>query len=104
MPSYHPTLHGDPWTLRGTIYYDKNANGERDSNVDTVDFGKDVEYNYGLGGIHIQLMECDADTNMGVNVVENYEAGDNSYATAVSLGYDALMHPKLVGREEMGGT
>lgn len=102
-PSYHPTLHGDPWVLRGTIYYDRNANGERDSNVDTAEFGDDVEFNYGLGGVTVQLMECDPETNEELASSEFYGTGENSYASTVSLGYDVLMHANLAGQEEDGG-
>ncbi|KAL7547017.1 hypothetical protein ACHAWF_010337 [Thalassiosira exigua] len=105
-PSFHPTVKRDPWVLRGTVYYDRNANGERDSNVDSFSYGKDVEYSYGLGGVVVQLMECDPATNEGLGrarVEDKYEDGENSFASTVSSGYDVLMHPKLVGREERGG-
>jgi hypothetical protein len=103
------------FVLRGTVFYDRNANGERDSNVDVEEFGNDVEYNYGLGGVNIRLVECDLETGMEMRSDESEEEGgsgssssesdsqENSYAQAVSLGYDVLMHPKLVDRREEGG-
>ncbi|KAL7541396.1 hypothetical protein ACHAXR_010888 [Thalassiosira sp. AJA248-18] len=108
-PSYHPTLNVIN-VLRGTAWYDRNANGERDSNIDTIEMGPDVEYNYGLGGVTIQLMECDVDTNAGVVHVgvdsggDDGDGGENNHVTAVSVGYDVLMHSKLVHRKEAGGT
>ena len=51
-------------------------------------------------------MECDPPTNEGLGVADlgdKYGKGENSYATAVSTGYDVLMHPKMVGRQEHGG-
>lgn len=105
-PTWHPTALVEAWKLAGTVYYDRNANGERDSNVDTLDQGKDVEWNIGLGGVNVQLMECNPDDNevLGWEAqAEKYGEGDNSYASTVSVGYDVLMHPKLTARNEMGG-
>ena len=48
-PTYHPTLHGDPFVLRGRIWYDRNGNGYRDSNVEVLGMGGDVEFTHGLG-------------------------------------------------------
>ena len=28
-----------------------------------LDFGSDVEYNLGLGGVQVSLVECNAETN-----------------------------------------
>ena len=97
LPTYHPTLHGDPFVLRGTIWYDRNANGERDSNVKVDGLGRDVEYTYGLGGVSVQLVECDPYTNERLAAEDSREEeGDNSYASTISQGYDVLMHPMLV--------
>lgn len=104
-PSFHPTLHGDPFVLRGTIFYDSNGNHKRDSNVEMKDLGTDVEYRYGLGGVAVQLMECDPESNKALVNGEDivYEEGTNNYVTTVSQGYNVLMQPKLARNEEGGG-
>lgn len=62
-PTYQPTLHGEPRTVRGMMWYDANANGVRDSNVVRGEF-HDVEYKFGVGGVMMNLKECDWDTGM----------------------------------------
>ena len=44
------------------MYYDRNANGSRDANVASKEFGDDTEYSIGLGGVNLQLVECDLST------------------------------------------
>mmetsp|Transcript_4969 Transcript_4969/g.10434 ORF Transcript_4969/g.10434 Transcript_4969/m.10434 type:complete len:883 (+) Transcript_4969:271-2919(+) len=98
-PTEHPTLHGDPFTLRGSVFYDRNANGQRDSNVVWEGFSRDVEYTHGLGGVTIGLVQCDPLTNREIAS----EGGDGTvaaaeetaYATGVTQGMDATGHPKL---------
>jgi len=101
--SWHPTLSKNLWLLKGIIYYDRNANGGRDSDVNTVEFGEDVEYNYGLGGVTIQLIECDVETNKEVVSEDLYGEGKNSYASTISQGYDVRHRAKLAGPDEEGG-
>jgi hypothetical protein len=101
-PTDGPTPRGDPFVLRGIIWYDRNANGRRDSNVDDSEHGRDVETNVGLGGVQVQLMECDPDTNEALSMGV-YSEGDNSYAATISRGYNALMHAMLVNKAEDGG-
>lgn len=62
-PSYHPTPHGEPFVLKGVIWYDRNANGHRDTGVSMPDFGSDVEFDLGLGGVKVTLVQCNAETN-----------------------------------------
>ncbi|KAL3773393.1 hypothetical protein ACHAWO_003684 [Cyclotella atomus] len=125
-PTYHPTLHGRLFVLRGTIYYDRNANGQRDANVATEEFGPDTEYNVGLGGVNLRLVECDLATGEAVaemvnpnpgtsggdnNSKSDNSAGDggsgeshwNSYSSTISQGYDVLFHPVLADRGVDGG-
>lgn len=45
------------------IRYDRNANNNRDSGITMKDYGSDVEYELGLGGVKVTLVECDATTN-----------------------------------------
>jgi hypothetical protein len=35
--------------MKGVVWYDRNANGERDSNVEVGGMGGDVEWSHGLG-------------------------------------------------------
>ena len=116
-PTYHPTLHDKLFVLRGTVYYDRNANGSRDANVDTEEYGGDTEYNIGLGGVNLQLVECDLSTNRATAVVVDDLVGDvdsvndekeeeegwNSYSSTISQGYDVLFHPTLADRSVDGG-
>jgi hypothetical protein len=102
-PTDGPTPRGDPFVLRGIIWYDRNANGRRDTNVDDPELGNDVETNVGLGGVQVRLMECDPVTNEALDMNENYDEGDNSYVATISRGYNALMHAMLVNRAEDGG-
>ena len=62
-PTYQPTLRGIPKTVRGMMWYDANGNGVRDSNVVRGEF-TDVEYKFGVGGVTMQLKECDWNTKM----------------------------------------
>jgi hypothetical protein len=101
-PTDGPTPRGDPFVLRGIIWYDRNANGRRDSNIDDPEYGHDVETNFGLGGVQVRLMECDPDTNEALSM-DVYSEGVNSYASTISLGYNALMHAMLVNKAEDGG-
>ena len=102
-PTFAPTPKGDPFVLYGTIWYDRNANGLRDSNIDTPGMGKDVEYTFGLGGVSIQLMECDPITNKPINTMDKYSDGENSYAMTTSRGYDVNYKPQLANRNGGGG-
>jgi hypothetical protein len=106
-PTYHPTLHDKLFVLRGTIYYDRNANGNRDSNIETSEYGADTEYNIGLGGVNLKLVECDLSTNDAVKNQVNGQGqgggGWNSYSTTISQGYDVLFKPGLADRGVDGG-
>eukprot|EP00956_Cyclotella_meneghiniana_P038769 scaffold159697_cov56-Cyclotella_meneghiniana.AAC.7 len=64
-PSFHPTPHGEPFVLKGVIWYDRNANASRDNGITMPEYGSDVEYSMGLGGVTVTLLECNADTNRG---------------------------------------
>jgi hypothetical protein len=101
-PTDGPTSRGDPFVLRGIIWYDCNANGRRDTNVDDSEHGPDVETTIGLGGVQVRLMECDPETNEALSMGA-YSEGDNSYAATISHGYNALMHAMLVNKAEDGG-
>ena len=61
-PTAHPTLSDIEWLVRGEVWYDRNANGIRDSNVYIENMGNDVEWTHGLGGVRLQLVQCDPDT------------------------------------------
>lgn len=61
-PTAHPTLRGRVKMLRGIFWYDRNGNGARDSNVNAQGMGSDVEYSHGIGGVNVQLVECDEAT------------------------------------------
>lgn len=103
-PTFAPTARGDPFVLYGTIWYDRNANGLRDSNIDTPGMGKDVEYTFGLGGVSIRLMECDPVTNKPISSMDlKYSDGDNSYAMTTSRGYDVNYKAQLANRNSGGG-
>jgi hypothetical protein len=106
-PTYHPTLHDRLFVLRGTIYYDRNANGSRDANLRTEEYGADTEYEIGLGGVNLQLVECDVSTNLKVKemVDGSGEKGEgiNSYSSTISQGYDVLFRPVLADRSVDGG-
>ena len=39
-PTHSPTPRGDPYVLLGTIYYDRNVNGQRDLNIVTPEDAK----------------------------------------------------------------
>ena len=113
-PTFYPTLRGEPHVLRGAVFYDRNANGVRDSNVQVPGMGNDVEYSHGLGGVTIQLVECDetgaamaaddfaAMKSRGLDLPQ--DARENSYASTISLGYDVKMRSHLADRLEQGGT
>ena len=65
-PTSHPTLRGIQWLVRGSVWYDRNANGYRDADV-VVDAvgdvrGRDVEWSHGLGGVRVRLVRCDPAT------------------------------------------
>ena len=88
--------------LRGIIWYDRNANGRRDSNVEDPHHGRDVEFDVGLGGVQIQLTECDPETNEAMSM-EMYSEGANSYAGTISHGYNVNMQALLINKSKGGG-
>ena len=101
-----PTPRGDPFVLRGLIWYDRNGNGKQDANVPDSVLGPDVERNLGLGGVQIQLTECDPVTNVALSEAQTgelYADGTNSYASTISHGYNVLMHAMLVHKNDGGG-
>jgi len=108
-PTFRPTPRGEPRRLSGTIFYDHNANGIRDSPLLTEDFGDDPEFVYGLGGVAIRIVECNSTTNREVKDVGEDKEGteedeDNSYATTVSRGYDGpFLNARIVPKEAEGG-
>ena len=61
-PTQYPTLQGWQFFLRGVVWYDRNANGVRDSNVAEGGLGSDVEYSHGVGGVQVMLVQCDPKT------------------------------------------
>lgn len=97
------------------MYYDRNANGSRDANVESKEYGSDTEYSIGLGGVNLQLVECDLSTNTAVGGMSEdggsggssssgeEEEGWNSYSSTISQGYDVLFHPVLADRSVDGG-
>jgi hypothetical protein len=104
--SESPTPRGDPFILRGLIWYDKNGNGKQDANINDSILGLDVERNLGLGGVQIQLTECDPSTNMALSVAQTnelYTHGTNSYASTISSGYNIMMHAMLIHKHDGGG-
>ena len=68
-PTARPTLAGREHILRGLMWYDRNANGMRDSNVNVVGMGGDVEYSHAVGGVSVQVIECDGDTGRSVLMI-----------------------------------
>jgi len=58
-PTFAPVLNNLERTLRGVMWYDRNGNGVRDSNVEVGGFSNDVEFEFGVGGVQVQLVECD---------------------------------------------
>ena len=50
-------------------WYDRNANGRRDSNINVIGMSADVEFTHGVGGVSVQLVECDGGTGRCVFVV-----------------------------------
>lgn len=104
--SESPTPRGDPFILRGLIWYDKNGNGRQDVNINDPILGLDVERNLGLGGVQVQLTECDPYTNMALSVAQTaelYSNGTNSYASTISSGYNIMMHAMLIHKHDGGG-
>jgi hypothetical protein len=103
QPTDGPTPRGDPFVLRGIIWYDRNANGRRDPDVDDPDLGRDVEFDVGLGGVQVQLTECDPETNEAMSMEVAYSEGTNSYAGTISHGYNVNMHAMLISKAKGGG-
>jgi len=98
-PTSHPTLHGQEFILRGLIWYDRNANGVRDSNVNVEGMGNDVEYSHGVGGVTVQLVQCDGDVeseNYGRQFVPPEGETENTYAATRTQGVDALGRAQIV--------
>jgi len=100
-PTSHPTLHGQAFTLRGIMWYDRNANGNRDSNVEVTGVGDDVEFSHGVGGITAQLVQCDETSGLAY-VAPPGETLDN-YAAAVTQGFDNRYVPQVVPANEQNG-
>ena len=94
-----------PFVLSGTLYYDLNANARRESNIAALlgekrYLGRDVEYNVGLGGVTVQLVECRDDDGEEAEF-STETATDNveettQVVTAVTIGVDVQGRPNLV--------
>jgi len=99
-PTFYPTIRGEAKILKGMMWYDRNANGVRDSNVNVQGWGNDVEYSHGVGGVSVSLVQCDAETGRAAT-------GDiksiASTATTVTQGFDALMKPQIVRMNDSNG-
>lgn len=100
-PTMHPTLHGQAFMLRGIMWYDRNANGNRDSNVEVTGVGTDVEFSHGVGGITAQLVQCD-ETSGRAYVAPPGETLNN-YASAITQGFDTRMVPQVVPANDQNG-
>ncbi|KAL7527227.1 hypothetical protein ACHAWF_002088, partial [Thalassiosira exigua] len=101
-PTDPPTLRGRQFVLRGLMWYDRNANGRRDSNVAVRDLdgleGNDVEYQLGIGGVTVSLVQCDPDTGRA-----HPSPDQDTYAVTTTIGYDNLMRPQVVPNDDENG-
>mmetsp|Transcript_1786 Transcript_1786/g.3618 ORF Transcript_1786/g.3618 Transcript_1786/m.3618 type:complete len:774 (-) Transcript_1786:263-2584(-) len=90
-PTPRPTMDKRPHTLRGIAWYDRNANGLRDSMVPSVDpRSQDVEWSHGVGGVEVLLRECDPAT--GGELINT----DNSLnAMTRTQGFNNKMEPQI---------
>jgi len=86
-PTPHPSIGGRQWSIRGVAWYDRNANGIRDSNVAVDGMDGDVEFSQGLGGVFLRLVQCDPETGRAVVASD----GENlrSAAATRTQGIDA---------------
>ncbi|KAL7536950.1 hypothetical protein ACHAXR_007506 [Thalassiosira sp. AJA248-18] len=100
-PTGHPTPPGEIRILKGMMWYDRNANGVRDSNVKVEGVGDDVEWSHGVGGVGVQLVECDGET--GREYIPGENEPINSYASTMVPGFDAIMHPQIVPLNDGNG-
>eukprot|EP00985_Skeletonema_marinoi_P004243 scaffold1855_cov126-Skeletonema_marinoi.AAC.4 len=92
-----PTRNIIPFVLSGTLYYDINANSRRDENIaalygETSHLGDNVEYNVGLGGVTVQLVECRNDDPSTANGDEE----ETQVVTAVTIGVNVQGRPNLI--------
>eukprot|EP00984_Skeletonema_dohrnii_P017982 scaffold8297_cov107-Skeletonema_dohrnii-CCMP3373.AAC.5 len=97
-----PTRNIIPFVLSGTLYYDINANSRRDENIaalygEVSHLGDNVEYNVGLGGVTVQLVECrDADPSNTDNNDGDDEEEETQVVTAVTIGVNVQGRPSLI--------
>ncbi|KAL7547398.1 hypothetical protein ACHAWF_010709 [Thalassiosira exigua] len=81
------------------MWYDGNTNGRRDSNMAVTDAdgleGNDVEYQLGVGGVTVSLVQCDPDTGRA-----HPSPGQDTYAVTTTIGYDNLMRPQVVPKDD----
>ena len=64
-PTSYPTMGEIKRLNQGLAWYDKNANGKRESRMAALGedlMGEYVEYDYAVGGVEARLVPCDEDT------------------------------------------
>mmetsp|Transcript_33334 Transcript_33334/g.80621 ORF Transcript_33334/g.80621 Transcript_33334/m.80621 type:complete len:774 (-) Transcript_33334:271-2592(-) len=92
-PTGRPTIAGRVHVLRGVTWYDRNANGKRDSNVEAGEYGDDVEYSHGVGGVMMQVIECDGETGLEFTPA----AGETiQRSAATTAGFNVNYRPQVV--------
>jgi len=96
-PTSYPTMGGNKKFFKGLAWYDRNANGKRESKMSALGEdleGEDVEYDYAVGGVEVRLVPCDEYTERS----EFSEDDIIKWFPEVTGGYDGAGSPWLVPR------
>lgn len=102
MPTEAPTRQGQKYTIMGTTWYDRNANGIRDSNKEVRGLGGDVEFSHAIAGVQINLVECDPTT--GREYIRQVGDEDiDTQASTTTAGVDAKGKPQIVQKKNGPG-
>jgi len=96
-PTQSPTMGGQKKIIKGMAWYDRNANGKRESKMTALGEdleGEDVEYDYAVGGVEARLVPCDEDTGRPLVSEDEF----SKWNPEVTDGYEGPGSPWLVPR------
>jgi len=100
-PTNPPTKQGQKYVIMGTTWYDRNANGIRDSNVEVAGLGSDVEFQHAVSGMTVKLIECDPSN--GREYIPPEGEVVETYANVITAGLGGRGEAQIVKRNDSDG-
>ncbi|EJK78026.1 hypothetical protein THAOC_00098, partial [Thalassiosira oceanica] len=100
-PTNPPTKQGQKYVIMGTTWYDRNANGIRDSDVEVAWLGSDVEFQHAVSGMTVKLIECDPSN--GREYIPPEGEVVETYANVITAGLGGRGEAQIVKRNDSDG-